>query len=154
VNPIRRHLPAFARHEGFWEGTYRHLAADGSLLDRYAVRIWCELPEEDSVHFRLHMRYRWSDGRVQAGVHEARYDAATGRARWCSEGIEGEIWDVAPDTVFLSFSLDRRPGVRVYETIQMAADGNRRSRAWQWIREADGEVVQWTLVQERRVSEP
>lgn len=61
---------------------------------------------------------------------------------------------MAPDTVFLAFSLDRRPGIRVHEMIQLASGGQRRSRMWQWIREADGEVVQWTLVQERRVAEP
>ena len=45
-NPLKTEMPTLARHEGIWEGTYRHYDKDGNKTDEHHSRLICRFPED------------------------------------------------------------------------------------------------------------
>ena len=146
MNPIPKELPLLARHAGTWEGTYRHIAPDFSLIDSHHFRILVEFPEEGSCHYRQSSHYWWEDGRTQDIIFEAL--CSDGKLRWDNNRIHGELWAVDDMTLYLSFGFADDPEVTIYEMIQLSPCGQHRARTWHWLRA--GELFQITLVEESR----
>ena len=63
MNPLRTAMPSMVAHEGEWDGTYRHIATDGSLLDEHRTQTSCIFPETGEDHYIQHSRLSWADGR-------------------------------------------------------------------------------------------
>ena len=38
-------MPTMRLHAGVWEGTYRHVDAQGAVVDMHATRVVCEFPD-------------------------------------------------------------------------------------------------------------
>jgi len=63
-NPLHSLMPDLLRHQGVWEGTYRHVDISGNLLDKYRSRIECIFPEEGQEVYIQKNTYTWPDGRT------------------------------------------------------------------------------------------
>lgn len=143
-------MPAMLLHEGWWEGWYRHLDADGTLLDAHRVRTHCEFPDAGPWHYVQHSFLAWEDGR------EARYEFGGrlegDRLVWDTERFCGYGWQTHEDTLMLRLDRLDVPGAWYVEMIGIAPDGQSRARTWQWFR--GGAAWKRTLCDERRIAAP
>ena len=152
---IRERMPLLARHEGVWEGWYRHYdAATGLLVDRHRSRLICRLPDDGPHKGSYHQTnfYFWEDGRRETRDFPSRYQ--DGRI-WFDNGlIAGWAAAMQPDdlsrSTCLHWTRHDDPGQYLYEMIQLSADNRSRARTWQWFR--DDRCFQRTLIDERFVT--
>jgi hypothetical protein len=146
MNPLRTHMPLMLAHEGEWDGTYRHLGEDGSLLDEHRTTTSCEFPDEGEAHYVQHSRLEWADGRREEYRFAGTY--RDGLLRWDTGRFHGYGWET---NGVLMLRLDRRdvPGAYYIEMIALGEDGRSRARTWQWFR--DGRPWKRTLCDEVRV---
>ena len=145
-NPIHTAIPLLARHAGVWQGTYRHIRPDLSVIDQHDFRITVEFPEDGSCHYRQSSHYWWPDGRTDDIVFEA--DCKGDRLVWDNGRINGRLWQLDDRTLYLTFGFNADPAVVIYEMIQLGANGDDRARTWHWLR--DDKLFQLTLVDEAR----
>lgn len=156
-------LPALVRQQGVWQGTFQRFDADGTLQDRFASTVVVRI-EEEGGRLRYHQsnHYRWPDGSEQ-GL-ESTGEIRDGRI-WVRNGqFEGWAMDLPHDsgwggaaageaaTAAVLRLWSREPGgPEMLELIQASADGRRRHRVSQTLRE--GRVVRRTLIDEVRISD-
>lgn len=145
---LAREMPALFAHEGIWDGTYRHVDADGTLIDQHRMRTRCEFPASGEYAYVQHNHLIWPDGREQrlsfGGVFR------DGKLWWDTDRFHGAGWETLDNVLMLTLHRKDEPGVRFTEMIQIADDGESRARTWQWFR--DGTPFKRTLCDERRVS--
>lgn len=145
---LAREMPALFAHEGIWDGTYRHVDADGTLIDQHRMRTRCEFPASGEYAYIQHNHLIWPDGREQrlsfGGVFR------DGRLYWDTDRFHGHGWETLDSVLMLTLHRKDEPGVRFTEMIQISDDGESRARTWQWFR--DGTPFKRTLCDERRVS--
>jgi hypothetical protein len=142
-------LPLIALNEGRWDGTYRFMRPDGVLLDSYEFRIRVSLSRENAKAYRQESHYRWDDGRTLEMEFEASY--ADGRLHWDNGRINGSLWEISDNTIYLRFGFNAQPGLVCHEMIQITPDGQQRGRTWLWYQ--DGRLERYTLIDERRVAD-
>lgn len=143
-------MPAMLTHEGWWDGWYRHLDTDGTLLDAHRVRTRCEFPEEGPWHYVQHNWLTWDDGREAHYEFGGRLEGE--RLVWDTERFRGYGWQTHDDTLMLRLDRLDVPGAYYLEMISIAPDGRSRARTWQWFR--DGAPWKRTLCDERRIAAP
>jgi len=150
-NELKKIMPLLARHEGVWEGSYRHFDAAGNQTDEHQSRLICRFPDAGNPYHQTN-HYRWSDGRREVRDFPAAVEK--GRLKWDNEFIVGWACDVALDdfrrTTMLNWTRTGEPDLYLYEMIQLSDDGQSRSRVWQWFK-AD-RLFQRTLVDETFVT--
>ena len=84
-------MPILAKHEGVWEGYYRHLDTQGRTIDTHRSRLLCRFaPEAGEWDYHQTNLYYWDDGKKEVREFppapnvlanlEAFADAAEGRA--------------------------------------------------------------------------
>lgn len=144
---IRDELPELVAHEGEWQGVYRHVDRDFTLIDQHHMWTRCEFPDHGPFAYIQHNRLWWADGRTQertfGGV------LRDGLVWWNTDRFTGYGWATREGVAMLR--LDRRdePGVHFVEAIMLSGDGRTRARTWQWFR--DGTPFRRTLCDEWRV---
>jgi hypothetical protein len=145
---LAREMPALFAHEGLWDGTYRHVDGDGTLIDQHRMRTRCEFPATGEYAYIQHNHMIWPDGREQrlsfGGVFR------DGRLWWDTDRFHGAGWQTLDNVLMLTLHRKDEPGVRFTEMIQISDDGESRARTWQWFR--DGTPFKRTLCDETRVS--
>ncbi len=147
MTTIRDGMPLLARHEGEWIGTYIHLDAHGTEIDRHASHLVCTFPEAGEFDYYQVNRYSWEDGRVEERHFPAHY--ANHCIYWDNELIQGQAREVDGRTIVLNWNRTGEPGIYLYEMIQLSADGVHRARTWHWFR--DDRLFQRTLIAETRL---
>ncbi|MFE3450676.1 DUF3598 family protein [Nonomuraea sp. NPDC059194] len=144
---LRAEMPLLARHEGRWEGTYRHLDSLGQVVDLHRSLVTCSIVDDLAYH--QVNEYTWDDGRSERHEFPGTYLGA-GRCAFDTERIRGEFWEVDASTIYLNWVFKAEDeDLRLFELIVLSEDGTTRSRVWQWIRA--GECVRRTLIDEKRV---
>lgn len=144
---LRAEMPLLARHEGEWDGTYVHLDADGTVVDRHRAQLTCAIVD-DAVYHQTN-RYTWDDGRAEVHEFPGTY-LGGGRCGFDTDRLKGEFWELDESSIYLSWQFKAEgEDLRLFELIVLSDDGDTRSRVWQWIK--GGEVVRRTLINERRV---
>lgn len=140
-------MPNMLRHEGEWEGIYRHVARDGTLLDEHRMWTRCEFPAEGPFAYVQHNRTTWADGRSEERVFGGVY--RDGMLHWDTERLFGTGWETREGSVMLR--LDRKDLVAVHfiEMIHLSDDARTRARTWQWFEK--GAPTHRTLCDEWRV---
>jgi hypothetical protein len=140
-------FPAHRAHAGIWEGTYRHLDADGTLEELIQSKVWCEFPESGPVFYRQRIELHHAAGSVTASVFDGVaqddhlwFDTPTFRGK-SSETIDGVI--------LLNLQRKDEPGANFVEVIVLGEGGRHRARTWHWFRQ--GNLFRRTLCDERRV---
>ncbi len=152
MSDIKTVLPLLARHEGVWDGWYRHYDAQGNKTDEHRSRLVCRFPDSGPHEYDQVNHYSWADGRKEVRPFPAKLQG--GRVIFDNELIHGWAADVPLDehhrTTMLNWVRKGEPGVYLYEMIQLSDCGQYRSRVWHWFRE--GRLFQRTLIDEQRVS--
>ena len=153
MTDLRILMPAFARHEGIWEGTYRYVDASGTTIDEHASRLVCRIVPGHAFPYHQTNHYRWADGRTEVRDFPASF--RDGRLWFDNELISGWAAEVPLDqfhrSVMLYWVRRDDPATYLYEMIQLSDCGRYRTRVWQWIRA--GQCWQRTLIDERKVAE-
>ena len=140
-------MPALLRHEGEWEGIYRHVDRDGTLIDRHETWTWCEFPTDGPFAYIQHNRLCWEDGRRAS--YEFGGVFRDGRLVWDTDRFHGYGWETHEGVIMLRLERRDVPGAYYVEMITLAPDGRSRARTWQWFR--DGAPWKRTLCDEVRV---
>lgn len=142
-------MPAMLLHEGWWDGWYRHIEADGTPIDAHRVRTWCEFPDEGEWHYVQHNWLNWEDGREAVYEFGGRLDGQ--RLVWGTDRFHGHGWEAEDDTLMLR--LERLDVADAYyvEMINIAPDRQSRARTWQWFRH--GRPWKRTLCDEWRIEQ-
>ena len=147
---LKEKIPLIARNEGVWEGTYRHVDADGKPVDEHRSRLICRFPTDDDYHQTNH--YYWPDGRTEVRDFPSRVEQ--NRLVFFTE-IDGWAAEVPLDdynrTMMLYWKRKGDDTLYFYEMIQLSDCGLYRSRVWQWFR--DGRLAQRTLIDEAKVAD-
>jgi hypothetical protein len=140
-------MPNMIRHQGEWEGNYRHLDRDGALLDEHRMWTWCEFPDEGPFAYVQHNRLSWDDGRTATYEFGGVYRDE--RLYWDTDRFSGYGWETAEGTLMLKLDRLDVPGAYYIEMINIAPDNQTRARTWQWFK--DGRPWKRTLCDEWRV---
>jgi len=143
-------MPAMLLHEGWWDGWYRHLDSDGTLLDAHRVKTHCEFPDSGPWHYVQQNWLTWEDGR--RAVYEFGGRLERDRLFWATDRFSGYGWQTLEDTLMLRLERLDVPGAHYVEMISIAADRQSRSRTWQWFK--DGAPWKRTLCDEVRIATP
>jgi hypothetical protein len=140
-------MPNMLRHAGFWEGTYRHVDRDFTLIDEHHMWTHCEFPVSGDYAYIQHNKLSWADGRTVeykfGGVFR------DGLLHWDTDRFKGYGWETIDGTVMLTLDRLDDPGCHYVEMINLSADGNTRARTWQWYQR--GVPTKRTLCDEYRV---
>ena len=147
MTDFRTAMPAMVRHEGVWEGEYRHVDRDGSLHDFHLMTTRCEFPDDGPWAYVQHNTLRWPDGRVLERSFPGAF--RDGLLHWDTDRFSGVGWETRDGIVMLRLDRKYEPGVRFTEMIELGDDGRTRARTWQWFR--DGAPFRRTLCDEWRV---
>lgn len=142
---LARNMPNMLAHEGYWDGAYRHIAADGHLLDEHRTLTWCEFPDDGAHAYIQHSRLIWPDGR--RATYEFGGTYRDGRLYWDTDRFAGHGWE-SEGVLMLRLARKDAPGASYTEMIEIAEDGQSRARTWQWFR--GGRPYKRTLCDERR----
>jgi hypothetical protein len=149
---LKDDMPLLARHEGVWDGTYRHYDAAGKLVDEHLSRILCRFPDDGGFDYVQTNQFHWTDGRMESRDIPARY--RDGRIWWDNELIKGWATELPMDdngrTLVLYWQFAADPDLYLYEMIQLSDCGRKRNRTWQWIR--GGEIERRTAIDEKLVT--
>jgi hypothetical protein len=140
-------MPNMIRHQGEWEGTYRHLDRDGALLDEHRMWTWCEFPDAGPFAYVQHNRLSWDDGRIATYEFGGVYRDS--RLYWHTDRFSGYGWETEEGTLMLKLDRLDVPGAYYIEMINIAPDNQTRARTWQWFK--DGRPWKRTLCDEWRV---
>lgn len=145
---LARAMPSLARHAGTWEGRYRHLDADGALIDSHRARVVCEFPDSGEHVYIQHNLFTWDDGReVRATLPGVlRGD----RLFWDTPTFSGYACESHDGIVLLNLQRKDEPGANFFEMITIGSTGEYRARTWQWFK--DGRLYKRTLCDERRIA--
>ena len=153
MTTLKTAMPILARHEGIWEGQYRHFDAAGVLIDQHQSRLICRFPADGPYPFHQTNIYRWTDGRSETRDYPASF--RDGRLYWDNGVLSGWAAEVAEDpgrrTLVLYWSNRDLPEAYLYEMIQISDCGRYRSRVWQLIE--NGRIKMRTLIDEVKVSD-
>lgn len=147
---LRANMPLLARHEGVWDGYYRHVDAVGNKVDEHKSRLICRIREDRDYH-QTNL-YRWKDGRKDdsrdfpARIEGDRLILYTEIDGWCS----AVDLDENKRTMMLHWTRKGEPDLYLYEMIQLSDDGKSRARVWQWFKK--DRLFQRTLIDEVIVS--
>lgn len=151
-NEVQQMLPQLSKHEGVWDGWYRHYDPNGKLIDEHQSRLVCRFPDDGPLPYHQTNFYSWADGKREARDFPA--EVRDGRMWFDNELITGWAAEVGLDefnrTVMLYWKRKGDDDLYLYEMIQLSDDGQARHRVWHWYRA--GRIVSRTLIDEARVS--
>lgn len=149
---IREAFPILARHEGVWEGWYRHIAPDGTLVDQHKSKLVCRVQDDKPTLYHQTNYYTWENGETE--TRDFKGDMVGDKLIFDNDIIKGWAAQVDVDdskrTMFLHWERVNEPDLYLYEMIQISDCGHFRTRVWQWIK--DGKTLQRTLIDEQRTS--
>ena len=153
VNELKKAHPVLARHEGVWDGIYRHYDADGNKTDEHKSRLLCRFPDKGDHLYHQTNIYMWDDGKIETRDFPAQIK--DGRLWWDNEFIQGWAADMTLDTnnrtTVLNWVRTGDPDLYLYEMIQISDCGTKRARTWHWFK--NDALFSRTLVDERKISD-
>jgi hypothetical protein len=150
-----RSAPASAaRHQGVWKGTFRRYDADGRLTAEFPSEIIARVEQRDGRQI-LRQTNRYSPAGAPEQVIESSGEIRDGRVWFENDRLSGWSMDIPADTTgrgaVIVMDYKDGSGQYVYEIVARSADGRRRSRATQYLK--DGAIVRRTLIDEEKVTD-
>jgi hypothetical protein len=145
---FRAAMPGMLVHEGTWEGVYRHVARDGTLIDQHQMRTECAFPLEGPYVYVQSNWLSWADGRTEDRSFGGAFHG--GLLHWDTDRFHGIGWETLEGTLMLRLTRKDLPGTHFIEMINLSADGQSRARTWQWFE--NGVPTRRTLCDEWRVA--
>ena len=146
-----RRMPVMARMEGVWEGEFRRVDSEGALIELAPSRVIVSfLPDGEPYDYHQVNITRPGEEGEQRIESRGKWDVD--RLRFTNARLNGWAQDLASDpsglTSVFRMKFTDGSGLTVSEIVSLSADGNRRMRATQYIR--DGRIVRRTLIDEKR----
>ena len=140
-------MPNMLHHAGTWEGVYRHVARDFTLVNEHRMWTKCEFPADGPYAYIQSNRLTWADGRTEERSFGGIF--RDGLLHWDTDRFSGTGWETHHGIVMLR--LDRKDFTDAYftEMIELNTNGNSRARTWQWFE--GGQPVRRTLCDEWRI---
>jgi hypothetical protein len=145
---------ALLTSQGVWKGTFRRYDADGKLTAEFPSEIIARVEEKDGRQvFRQTNRYTPAGAPPQ--VIESTGEIRDGRVWFENERLSGWSMNIPADTsgrgAVIVMDYKDGSGQYVYEIVARSADGKRRSRATQYLK--DGQIQRRTLIDEVKVTD-
>ena len=140
-------MPNMLRHAGQWEGIYRHVARDFTLVDEHRMWTTCEFPAAGEFAYIQSNRLEWADGRTEVRSFGGSF--RDGMLHWDTDRFSGTGWETHHGIVMLHLDRKDVPDAHFTEMIELSADDDSRARTWQWFE--GGKPVRRTLCDEWRV---
>ena len=140
-------MPNMLRHAGEWEGIYRHVTHDFTLVDEHRMWTACEFPTDGPYAYIQSNRLLWADGRTDERSFPGVF--RDGLLYWDTDRFTGTGWETRGGVVMLRLDRKDIPDAHFTEMIELSADGCSRARTWQWFE--GGMPVRRTLCDEWRV---
>lgn len=145
---IRDLMPTMLSHEGVWQGVYRHVDVNGTLLDQHKARVECIFPDAGAYAYIQKNLFTWEDGREYRA--ELLGILRDGKLWWDNEKFSGCSWETDHGIILLNLDRKDEPGSRFYEMITLGDSGKHRARTWQWFNK-EGKLYKRTLCDEHLV---
>ena len=89
MSTIKTDMPRLARHEGVWDGHYRHFDAEGKLVDVHASRLLCRFPKDGPYPYHQTNLYTWDDGKKEVREYQCPYEDGSKVLIFLNELIDG-----------------------------------------------------------------
>jgi hypothetical protein len=145
-------MPAMARMEGRWEGTFRRYDANGVLTQTVPSVVEVRFLEDGNA-----FDYSQTNITKVPGQPDQRIDSFgkwdVDRLRFSNARLDGWAMDVAQDpsglTSVFMMNFKDGSGMSVSEIVSLSPDGRSRARATQYL--VGGKVVRRTLIDEVKV---
>jgi CpeT/CpcT family (DUF1001) len=142
-------MPATARMEGTWHGTFRRYDANGILNQTLASTVIVRFLDDGNA-----FDYSQTNITREAGRPEQRIESFgkwdVDRLRFSNPRLDGWAKDVAEDPSSLTsvfvMNFKDGSGIMVSEIVSLSPDGKSRSRATQYL--VGGKVIRRTLIDE------
>lgn len=144
---------------GVWRGIFRRYGPDGELLEAFASEVVARLRQDgDTIHYHQTNLYRPAKGPPQR--IESFGEVRQGRVWFRNERVSGCFLPLPGDPEaggngercgLLTLHHHDGSGLSVRELVVVSADGRRRWRDAQYLRE--GQLVRRTLIDEEKVNE-
>ncbi|MEO9469822.1 hypothetical protein [Parasphingorhabdus sp.] len=141
-------MPGMLKHEGKWEGVYRHIDTENREVDRHQALVECIFPAEGPFAYIQKNIFTWDDGREYRSTLNG--VLREGKLWWDNENFNGCGWETDFGLVLLNLDRKDDPDANFYEIICLGDDGNHRSRTWHWFKH--GKLFKRTLCDEHRVA--
>jgi hypothetical protein len=149
---LRETFPLLARHEGVWEGWYRHFDINGNQIDAHKSKLVCRIPDDKPNIYHQTNHYTWENG--EKDIRDFMGEAHEDKLVFDNDIITGWAAEVTLDehrrTMMLHWTRVGEPSTYLYEMIHLSDCGQFRSRVWQWLE--GGKTLKRTLIDEQRTS--
>ncbi len=147
-------LPRLTGQQGVWRGRFHRYDGEGRLTETLASEITVRVYEE-AGRWLYHQTSRLGPPEAPHRTIEAHGEIHSGRVWFASDRFEGWAMDLPGEAAAGGAVLVMRPrdgsGPDVHEIISCSADGHRRWRVSQFLR--DGQLVGRTLIEEEKLSD-
>jgi hypothetical protein len=142
-------MPATARMEGTWQGTFRRYDGAGTLTQTLASTVIVRFLEDgNAFDYSQTNITREGNGPEQRIESVGKWDVD--RLRFSNSRLDGWAKDVAEDPTGLTsifvMTFKDGSGMTVSEVVSLSPDGKSRSRATQYL--VGGKIVRRTLIDE------
>lgn len=144
---VIKDMPVMLKHEGIWQGVYRHLDVNGDLIDQHDSKVICEFPESGDSAYTQHNYFSWADGSSSQVSFHGRQQGD--KILWDTDTFSGYGWEAGANTVILKLDRKDIPGAYFLEVIILSDNNIDRARTWHWFK--DGKLFRRTLCDEHRV---
>jgi len=139
-------LKLFPHHTGVWEGNYKRIAADGSIMFEHSSRLTLKL---DGNKWYQTNYYTFENGREEFHNFGEAIFNEKGVMTFDNPRIYGEAWE-GDRNVMLTWTYKDQPGSQLYEMITLIEEGH-RMRVWQFSQ--NGEFQGLMMIEERKVAD-
>lgn len=129
-----------------WEGRYRRMKPDGTLIETFASRQVTRV-KGDTWHEQAN--YMWDDGRTKTMDFVARFHPDGTHSYDEDSLLRGRSQRTGTGQVIFPYVWHDKPNVNVLE-VQHYIRNDKRTRVWQ--RFENDELAEIMVIQERRVS--
>ncbi len=139
-------LKLFPKHAGIWEGTYRRIGADGQLIDQWKSRLTCAMLPDRKYH--QVNQYTWDDGFTECLDFGICPFNEKNELIFENPRLSGKAWE-SGRSVILIWDYKHRPGMTLFEQIDLIGNDDHRIRVWKW---SDNDKFNGvTMIEERKV---
>jgi len=139
-------LKLFPKHTGVWEGTYKRIDVNGKLLDQWKSRLTIRMMPNRQYH--QVNQYFWEDGFEECLDFGICQFNEHNELIFDNPRLSGKAWETGRSVVLI-WDYKHRPGMTLFEQIDLIGDDTHRIRVWKW--SENDNFLGITMIEERRV---
>ncbi len=140
-------LKLFPKHTGIWEGKYRRIGADGKLIQEWDSRLTIRILPDGRYH--QVNQYFWDDGFEECLDFGINSFNDKGELIFENPRLSGKAWETGRSVVLI-WDYKHRPGMTLFEQIDLIGNDDHRIRVWKWSENDTFNGV--TMIEERKIA--